>query len=83
MKNVFRSAATGALKGAAVAGGNNANKKAEAAPAEEANTECCEEKNALEEAANEAVDAVKDAATEKAVEGINAAADAAVEAIKK
>lgn len=68
---------------AAVSCGNNASKKAEAAPAEEAKTECCEEKNAVEAAANEAVDAVKDAATEKAVEGINAAADAAVEAIKK
>ena len=83
MKKVFMSAAIVALMAAAVACGNNANKKAEAAPAEEAKTECCEEKNAIEAAANETVDAVKDAATEKAVEGINAAADAAVDAIKK
>ena len=93
MKQVFMSVAVVALMAAAVACGNNANKKAQAA-AEEAKTECaeakecseskeCSEKNALEAAANEAVEAVKDAATEKAVEGINAAADAAVEAIKK
>lgn len=81
MKKVFMSAAIVAIMAAAVACGNNANKKAEA-PAEEA-TECVEEKSDVQAAAEEAVDAVKEAASEKAVEGINAAADAAVEAISK
>lgn len=87
MKKVFMSAAIVALMAAAVSCGNNANKKAEAAPAEEAKECCqeknCEEKSAIEAAADDAVEAVKEAATEKAVEGINAAAEAATNAIKK
>ncbi|MBO4340227.1 MAG: hypothetical protein J5835_02200 [Bacteroidales bacterium] len=83
MKKVFMFAAVAAMMALAVACGNNNSKKAEKCAECEATEECCQEKGALEEAAENAADAVKEAATEKAVEAINAAGDKAVEAIKK